>query len=73
MQNDGYGVAVATHEPHLIGWIAWSKSHLFVLDKVRFHIEGLIVDSNYRSQGVGKKLMLFVEEVAKPAAQLLLI
>ena len=45
--------------------ISWSKSHLFVQGKVRFHIECLIVDRNYRNKGVGKKLMLFVEEVAK--------
>lgn len=62
---EGYGVAVASEEPHIIGWVAWSKSELFILGKTRIHIEGLIVDRNYRGKGIGKKLMLFVEEAAK--------
>ena len=65
IKKDGYGVVIATYESQPIGMISWSKSHLFVQGKVRFHIECLIVDRNYRNQGVGKKLMLFVEEVAK--------
>jgi GNAT superfamily N-acetyltransferase len=62
---DGYGVAVALAEDKVTGLIAWSKSMLFVSDAVRFHIEGLIVDENYRGQGVGKKLIYFLEKIAK--------
>ncbi len=62
---DGYGVAVACNSSKIIGWIAWSKSTLFVADKTRIHIEGLVVDTKYRGQGVGKKLMGFVEKIAK--------
>lgn len=61
----GYGVAVACCDLKIIGWIAWSRSQLFVADKVRFHIEGLVIDNNYRSQGVGKQLMAFVENIAR--------
>jgi len=64
-KNDGYGVAVAVLEEKAIGLVAWSASSLFVLDKVRFHIEGLLVDEKYRGCGIGKKLMLFVEDIAR--------
>ncbi len=37
---------------------------LFVSDKVRFHIEALIVEPNYRGQQIGKKLMNYLEELA---------
>ena len=65
IQNPGYGVVVACLDDRSVGWVAWSKSDLFVLDKVRFHIEGLIVEENYRGMGIGKKLMKFVEDIAK--------
>ena len=65
LQNSGYGVAVCEQEGQVMGWVAWSKSDLFILDKVRFHIEGLVVASEYRGKGIGKKLMEFVEEIAK--------
>lgn len=62
---DGYGVAVAEQNSQIIGWIAWSKSVLFVKPMSRFHIEGLVVDDKYRGQGIGKKLMKFVEDMAE--------
>lgn len=64
IEIDGYGVAVACKKDQVIGLIAWSKSMLFVSDAVRFHIEALIVDENYRGQGVGKKLICFLEGIA---------
>ncbi len=65
IKNDGYSVVVAVSEDKVVGFVAWSVSSVFVLDKVRFHIEGLIVDEKYRGYGVGKKLMLFVEDIAR--------
>ncbi|MGD9109205.1 MAG: GNAT family N-acetyltransferase [Gammaproteobacteria bacterium] len=65
VDNDGYGVAVAEQDDKIVGWVAWSKSMLFVLPKVRLRIEGIVVDNKYRRRGVGKKLMRFVEDVAK--------
>lgn len=62
--HEGYGVAVAEQEGKITGWIAWSKSILFVKSCTRFHIEGLVVDSKYRGQGIGKKLMKFIEDIA---------
>jgi N-acetylglutamate synthase-like GNAT family acetyltransferase len=60
-----YGIAVAEQEGRLVGWVAWSKSMSFVTSKARIRIEGLVVDTPYRGQGLGKKLMIYVEDVAK--------
>ncbi len=62
---DGYGIAVACIENKIVGFVAWSKSKLFVSDSVRIHIEGLVVDKDYRGKAVGKKLMQFVENYAR--------
>ena len=64
-KNNGYGVAVACLENQVVGFVAWSGSSVFVLDKVRFYIESLVVDEKYRGYGIGKKLMLFVEDIAR--------
>jgi len=60
-----YGVLLAEIAGKVVGWIAWSKSYLFVSEITRFHIEGLVVDQGYRNQGIGKKLMITVEEFAR--------
>ena len=57
LQNPGYGVAVCEMGKQIVGLVAWSKSSLFVSDSTRFHIEGLVVASRYRGQGIGKMLM----------------
>lgn len=62
---EGFGVAVACQLNKIVGWIAWSKTPFFLSDKTRFHIEGLVVDYHYRRLGVGKKLLNFLEVVAK--------
>jgi GNAT superfamily N-acetyltransferase len=62
---DGYGVAVACNIDQIVGFVAWSKSKLFVYDSIRIHIEGLVVDKEYRGKTVGKKLMLFFEDYAR--------
>lgn len=62
---DGYGVAVACISHKIIGWVAWSMSQIFILQKSRLRIEGLIVDEYHRGQEIGKKLMAFVEDFGK--------
>ena len=69
---DGYGVAVACSDSKVVGWIAWSKSKLFVVNKIRFHLEGVVVDECYRGQGIGKKLMTFLEEVAQQSCPVII-
>lgn len=64
---DGYGVLVASQANKIVGVIAWSKSKLFVVDKARFHIEGLIVDEEYRGKGIGQKLVIAMEEFLRNA------
>lgn len=65
LDNPGYGVAIYEMNTEIIGLVAWSKTELFVSDKSRFRIEGLVVSENHRGKGIGKKLMLFVEAIAK--------
>ncbi|MFY9589608.1 GNAT family N-acetyltransferase [Rickettsia endosymbiont of Halotydeus destructor] len=65
INNDGYGVVVAKLDSKVVGLIAWSKSLLFVSDKIRIHIEALVVDENYRRQQIGEKLISYLEEIAK--------
>ncbi|MCC8417130.1 MAG: GNAT family N-acetyltransferase [Rickettsia endosymbiont of Bryobia graminum] len=64
VSNEDYGVAIACIDHKIIGFVAWSKSLLFISDKTRFHIEGLIVDKLFRGCGVGKELMNYIEKIA---------
>lgn|GEM_PF-6712487 len=68
---DGYGIAVAYYGDSLVGWIAWSKSRLFISDKTRIHIEGLVVDENHRGKGIGKNLYFLWSKSLKIIALLL--
>ena len=68
LNNPEYSVVIYEMDNKVVGLVAWSKSDLFVSDKVRFNIEGLIVAENHRGMRIGKKLMEFVEEIAKQHA-----
>lgn len=61
---EGYGVALACCNDLIVGWVAWSKSVLFITDTTRIHIEALVIDQHHRGQGIGEKLMRFVEKIA---------
>jgi ribosomal protein S18 acetylase RimI-like enzyme len=65
IKNDGYGVTVALKTNKIVGFISWSKSILIVTNQTRFHIEALIVHRDHRGQRIGKKLMCFVEDIAR--------
>jgi len=65
IKNDGYGVTVALKTNKIVGFISWSKSILIVTNQTRFHIEALIVHKDHRGQSIGKKLMCFVEDIAR--------
>jgi len=65
IDTEDYGVVVACVEEKIIGLVAWSISPLLVADKVRVHLEGLVVDQKSRGMGVGKRLMEFVEAIAR--------
>lgn len=65
LKNPGYGVIVCEVETRVVGFLAWSRSSLFVSDTTRLHIEGVVTDPDYRRQGVGRKLLEFVEDIAR--------
>lgn len=65
ISNPGYGVLVAKEQDKIVGFLAWSRSDLFVLDKTRFHIEGIVVGNKHQGKGIGKKLMHYLEDIAK--------
>ena len=62
--QEGYGVVVSEEDGKILGLVAWSKTELFIADKARLHIEGLVVDQNARRRGIGEKLMKYVEDYA---------
>ncbi|MGQ3887536.1 GNAT family N-acetyltransferase [Legionella sp. CNM-1927-20] len=64
-KQEGYEIFLADKAGTIIGWVAWSKSYLFVTPTTRIHIEGLVVDKKFRGQDIGRKLMKKVEEVAQ--------
>lgn len=64
-KQEGYGVFLADKAGAIVGWVAWSKSYLFVSPTTRIHIEGLVVDKAFRGHGIGRKLMKRVEELAQ--------
>jgi N-acetylglutamate synthase-like GNAT family acetyltransferase len=64
LQHSGNGVAVCEKNKQIIGFVAWSKSNLFVADVTKLRIEALLVTHQYRGQGIGKKLMGWVEKTA---------
>jgi GNAT superfamily N-acetyltransferase len=60
-----HGVAIALSADKIIGWVAWSATHPFITDQMRFRVEGLVIDQHYRRHGIGKQLMHFVETFAQ--------
>lgn len=65
LSNPGYGISVIEFEDLIVGFVAWSKSMVFLTGATRFHVEALIIDSKYQGKGLGKKLLSFVETIAK--------
>lgn len=68
IQYPGHKIAIAYEEDKIFGWIAWSQSKPLVSNQTRFRIEGIIVDAAARRQGVGKRLIAFLEEIAQASA-----
>ncbi|MBA2648075.1 MAG: GNAT family N-acetyltransferase [Legionella sp.] len=64
-KQENYGIFLADITGMIVGWVAWSKSHLFISPTIRLHIEGLVVDKAFRGHGIGKKLMNQVEDLAQ--------
>lgn len=65
VKNPGYGVAVCEMNEEITGFIAWTTTDHLISDATRFSIVGIVVSTNHRNMGIGKKLMTFVEGIAK--------
>lgn len=65
VKNPGYGVAVCEMNEEITGFIAWTTTDHLISDATRFSIVGIVVSTNHRNMGIGKKLMKFVEDIAK--------
>ncbi|GAJ46721.1 aminoalkylphosphonic acid N-acetyltransferase [Holospora elegans E1] len=63
--NSGFGVAVCEMNEEITGFVAWTKTDHLISDATRFFIVGIVVSANHRNMGIGKKLMKFVEDIAK--------
>jgi GNAT superfamily N-acetyltransferase len=68
MGNPGCGVVVCQMNEEITGLVAWTKTDNLISDATRFSIVGLVVSTNHRGMGIGKKLMQFVEDIAKQHA-----
>lgn len=65
LDNPGYGIAVCEMDEEITGLVAWTKTDHLISDVTRFSIIGLVVSISHRGVGIGKKLMRFVEDIAK--------
>ena len=65
VKNPGYGIAVCEMNEEITGFIAWTTTDHLISDATRFSIVGIVVSTNHRNMGIGKKLMAFVEDIAK--------
>lgn len=65
MVKEGNSIVVAIDNAIVVGWIAWARSRFFVDDLWGYRIEGLVVDKTHRGQGIGKKLIQFMEAEVK--------
>lgn len=57
------GGVVAQAKGKVIGLLAWSQQELFVENKVRFHVEALVIDKQWQGKGVGRALLAYVERL----------
>jgi GNAT superfamily N-acetyltransferase len=56
IENKDHDAFVAVHENRVIGWIG--VTHAFQIESIPFcEIRGLVVDHQYRGQGIGKMLV----------------
>ncbi len=65
VKNPGYGIAVCEMDEKITGLMAWAATDHLISDATRFSIVGIVVSTNHRNMGIGKKLMAFVEGIAK--------
>ena len=64
-QHPDYQTILAEYNGKVVGMIGLSKSYYYEMDGFYVRILALIVDSNYRNQGIGKKLIDDAEKWAR--------
>ncbi|WP_100487308.1 GNAT family N-acetyltransferase [Sporolactobacillus pectinivorans] len=62
--NSAYQTFVADYEGHVIGLIGLCKGLFYEIDGSYIKIVALVIDSKYRHEGIGKKLLIAAEEWA---------
>jgi GNAT superfamily N-acetyltransferase len=55
---------VAAHGPRVIGFCSLTVKHNLWLQDLLGNVDEMVVDENYRGQGIGKKLMQRITEIA---------
>lgn len=63
-QKDAHFVWVAHEGSHILGFITFILYECFLFEGGCVHIESLVVDTEQRGKGIGKKLMHAVEQYA---------
>ena len=66
-QHPDYYTLIADYNGKIIGMIGLSKSYYYEVDGFYVRILALVVDSNHRNQGIGKKLIEDAENWARKA------
>ena len=64
-QHPDYHTLVAAYDGEIVGMIGLSKSYYYEMDGFYIRILALVVHSNYRNKGIGKKLMADAENWAR--------
>ncbi|MEB3215220.1 MAG: GNAT family N-acetyltransferase [Nostocales cyanobacterium 94392] len=62
-QDDSHIIYVAIYNNFVVGWVHAHKYHLIMISP-QVLIVGLVVDTNYRLHGIGRLLMLQIEDWA---------
>lgn len=57
-----FAAALAFHGDHAVGYAIWFETYSSFLARPTMYLEDLFVLDEYRGQGFGKSLFLFVEE-----------
>jgi len=63
--NPDYHTIVASYDGKIVGLVGLVKGYYYEMDGLYIRIVAFVVDSNYRSKGIGKKLLGEAESIAR--------
>ncbi|ATO19864.1 GNAT family N-acetyltransferase [Acinetobacter sp. LoGeW2-3] len=64
-QDPNYQTLVVEHEQRVIGYAGLIQEYSWEFDEGYLRIQAFVVDEAYRGQGVGKRLIAAIEDLAK--------